>query len=325
MVRPPRDPDDTKVLTQPGRIDPATLDVTEKKRRKRQRKLRNRPEPKAELRKWEVAAEKRAYARPFPPGVMFEPQGFDEELPTAPHNDNGLWWLQLGDAFGTRSSGVISAFMEQLEALCEKTHWDEEAKQWRLDENQFSASLAIINSLKPRNELEAAHAAQMVAVHLMTMKVSARALKYDYEPRMASTAGKLARTFTLQREAFERIRKPNRTAKQNIKVSKELHQHVHYHRDPDPRGAGEATGNPMDRQPRSLKTAPRCRARNRAGKSCGSPAERGRAVCRFHGARAGAPKGEANGMFRHGGDTLEAVALRRAARALMEAVDVLPG
>lgn len=229
MVRPPRDRDDGSVLTQPGRIDPATLDVTAKKRRKRQRKLRDRPEPKAELRKWEVAAEKRAIARPYPPGVMFEPQGFDEELPTPPHNDDGLWWLQLADAFGTRSSAVITTFMDQLEALCGRTHWDDEARQWRLDERQFSASLAIINALKPRNELEAAQAAQMVAVHLMTMKVSARALRYDSDTRSAAVAGKLARTFTAQREAFERIRKPNRTSRQNIKVSKELHQHVHYY------------------------------------------------------------------------------------------------
>jgi hypothetical protein len=113
-----------------------------------------------------------------------------------------------------------------------------------MDEHDLSAMLAIINSLKPRNELEAAHAAQMVAVHWMTMKVSARALKYDYEPRMAAVAGKLARTFTAQREAFERIRKPNRTARQTIKVSRENHVHYHDHR--SPRGEAETDGQPHE-------------------------------------------------------------------------------
>ena len=34
-------------------------------------------------------------------------------------------------------------------------------------------------------------------------------------------------------------------------------------------------------------------------------------VCRFHGARGGGPKGERNGMYRHGLNTKEAVKERR--------------
>lgn len=228
MPRPPRDPDDDVRLTKDGRLDPAKLDAAKRTRRRKSRKL---PDPPAELVKWGKAAEKRAKARPYPPGVISEPCGFDEEHWTAPHNDIDLHTLQLASAFGTRSSAVFVTFMRQLEALCGQSHWDEGAKQWRLDEQEYSAALAIVNSLQPRNELEAAHAAQMVAVHILTMKVTARAIKYDYDTRTASVAGKLARTFTAQREAFERIRKPNRTAKQSIKVTKELHQHVHYYSD----------------------------------------------------------------------------------------------
>lgn len=224
-----------------GRIDPAKLDVAAKPKRKRRR--RNRPEPTAELREWQKAAEKRAYARPFPPGVMFEPLGFDQEAPTPPHSDDSLWWLQLADAFGTRSSAVINTFMNQLEALCAPNHWDENTKQWRLDENQFSAALAIINSVKPRNEMEAALAAQMVAIHLLTMKVTARAIKYDYDTRTAATAGKLARTFTLQLETLQKLRGRKQTSRQSITVRKELHQHVHYHR-----GEAESDGQPHGRE-----------------------------------------------------------------------------
>lgn len=239
MVRPPRDPSDDAIFSNDGRLDPEKLDAA--KRRKRRRKSRKLPDPPAELKRWEKAAEKRAYARPYPPGVISEPVGFDEEEWTAPHNDFDLHTLQLADAFGTRSSAVFVTFMRQLEALCGKNIWDEEARQWRLDEREYSACLAMINSLKPRNELEAAHAAQMVAVHLLTMKVAARAIKYEYDTRTASVAGKLARTFTTQREAFERIRKPNRTAKQSIKVTRE--SHVHYH---DHRGERQNEGQPHD-------------------------------------------------------------------------------
>ena len=41
---------------------------------------------------------------------------------------------------------------------------------------------------------------------------------------------------------------------------------------------------------------------------------KGRSVCRMHGGRAGAPKGERNGAYRHGRHTGEAKAARRKLR-----------
>lgn len=226
---------------QSGRIDPVKLDAASKPKRKR--RARKRPEPADELRGWEKAAERRAFARPYPPGIMLEPAGMDDEHWTAPHSDSGLWTLQLADAFGTRSRAVIATFMRQLEALCGPDHWDDEARQWRIDENQFSAALAIVNSVKPRNEMEAALAAQMVAIHLLTMQVAARALRYDADTRTATTAAKLARAFTDQMAALKAHRQRGRTAKQSITVRKELHQHIHYHR-----GEGENDGQPHERR-----------------------------------------------------------------------------
>ena len=67
-----------------------------------------------------------------------------------------------------------------------------------------------------------------------------------------------------------------------------------------------------------MNAAPRCRARSkRSGCQCRAPAMRGRPVCRFHGAKAGAPKGKANGRWRHGTMTKEALADRRALGALL--------
>jgi hypothetical protein len=45
--------------------------------------------------------------------------------------------------------------------------------------------------------------------------------------------------------------------------------------------------------------------------ACMAPAVTGWAVCRFHGARGGGPKGERNGMYRHGLNTKKAVKERR--------------
>lgn len=48
---------------------------------------------------------------------------------------------------------------------------------------------------------------------------------------------------------------------------------------------------------------------------------KGKERCRIHGGKStGAPKGEANGSYRHGGCTGEAIALRRKAAALMDVV-----
>ena len=58
--------------------------------------------------------------------------------------------------------------------------------------------------------------------------------------------------------------------------------------------------------------APRCTATSkRTGLPCRAPAVRGWRVCRFHGARGGAPKGPLNGQFRHGLYTAEAIHARK--------------
>src|SRR5262245_58992822 len=62
----------------------------------------------------------------------------------------------------------------------------------------------------------------------------------------------------------------------------------------------------------SFRKAPRCLATSkRTRERCQAPAVRGWAVCRFHGARGGAPEGEANGAYKHGLYTAEAVKERR--------------
>ena len=66
--------------------------------------------------------------------------------------------------------------------------------------------------------------------------------------------------------------------------------------------------------------APRCSATSKRTKQrCGAPAERGKRVCRFHGARAGAPSGKAHGQYRHGLFTKEAMETRKQISALLRA------
>jgi hypothetical protein len=64
--------------------------------------------------------------------------------------------------------------------------------------------------------------------------------------------------------------------------------------------------NPLERDQSqksdyAFQKAPRCTATSKRTKQrCRAPAVRGWNVCRFHGARGGAPEGEANGAWKHG-------------------------
>jgi hypothetical protein len=71
-----------------------------------------------------------------------------------------------------------------------------------------------------------------------------------------------------------------------------------------------------------MNQAARCHATSkRTGMPCQAPAMRGWRVCRFHGARGGAPKGAAHGRFKHGKFTCEAVQQRRVLSALVRAAN----
>lgn len=233
--------DDNGAISKGGDIDPATADVANRPRRK----ARNRPDPPAELQEWAAKAEQRMYQRPIPPNITLEPVGLDQEQWTSPHSDPSLWTLQLADAFGTRSQAVISLFMGQLETLCGRGIWDEEAHQWRMQESELSAILALVNAFRPRNEPEAMLAAQMVATHLLTMKVGARALRYDYDTRTASAYANLVKAYAIQSEEMRASKGKRRTTRQTITVRKELHQSVHYH---DHRGGKQSECRPHERR-----------------------------------------------------------------------------
>ena len=75
----------------------------------------------------------------------------------------------------------------------------------------------------------------------------------------------------------------------------------------------------LTREPLPLRLAPRCLAKTRAGTPCKKAAATGKKRCRMHGGAkgSGAPRGERNGSYRHGLFTREAIAERRALRALI--------
>jgi hypothetical protein len=134
-------------------------------------------------------------------------------------------------------------------------------------------------------------------------------------------ATKPLRTFTMQTEALAKLK---RGGEQTVRV-----EHVHVYPGgqaivgavstqraqggvADERGS-QADGT-IDAEPLLLRLA-----RTRAGTPCQKAAATGKKRCRMHGGAkgSGAPRGERNGSYRHGLFTREAIAERRALRALI--------
>jgi hypothetical protein len=170
-------------------------------------------------------ARQRHEQRPASPGVDLRTSEDGYRL-EPPHSDLEAWLVQICDSFGTRSHSTYRVFLEQLAELCPL----ERDKDRNLipSELHLNAALNIVSGVRPRNEMEAALAAEMVAIHFMMMKVSADTLRHGWtDTRTAGVAGKLARTFAMQCDALARLR--GRVGKQVIKVRYERHDHRHVH------------------------------------------------------------------------------------------------
>ncbi len=136
-------------------------------------------------------------------------------------------WMVL-DAFGTRSHQVANMFLNHLLSLCAST-FHEGTQTWVPDEDELTAVLHIVAAYRPRNEAEAALAAQIAATHMITMKVAKRAYDYPYDTRTVAAYAKLARTSATQIDTMSGLKGKRRTTRQQITVTHEKHIHHHQH------------------------------------------------------------------------------------------------
>jgi len=181
-------------------------------------------------------AVKRHQKRSLSPGVVVDvvKAGREAYVVASPHSDTAAWEAMVCDALGTRSIGTAQTFLYQLTELCSQ-NWhaadvEGEYGEWCPDERELNMILHIVAGIKPRNEMQAAQAAQMVAVHLMTMRVSAQALRGGrVVAEDAAIAGKLARTFVMQTEALAKLKGKRSSSRQTITVEKHVHNHQHVH------------------------------------------------------------------------------------------------
>lgn len=222
---------------------------------RRRRKDSDKPPLPAILQSIVDQAKERHLRRHANPGVSVEIEKLDPQayVLTSPHSDYDAWQAMICDALGTRSDATARTFLYQLSELCAQVWLANEdgsaSGEWCPSETELNLIVNMVAGIKPRNELQAALAAQMVAVHLMTMKASAHALRHGLlDERTAAIAGKLARTFVMQTDALSRMKGRKSSSRQSIAVTHEKHIHHHQHVHVDG-GAGKSEHQPCEPKP----------------------------------------------------------------------------
>ena len=226
----------------------------------------------------------------------------------------------MADALGVADPDAMHGMLRQLVRASVKGE--------KPDAVNLAFMISMIKSIKPRDAVEAMLVAQMVSVHVMTMRCAhhlASAEDVAQQDSAARALGRLARTFPAQIEALNRHRSHGEPAitVQNVSVGgwRQRHcrqRHAACERDrlgqePGVRGAEapKAAGRPGDgANPRTpgrthsrersrphtgpMLASPRCGAKTRSGGACRSPAVHGKKRCRMHGGAPGSgpPKGK---------------------------------
>ncbi len=136
---------------------------------------------------------------------------------TPPHKDIEGWSTVLHDAFGTTSLAFAGRCIDQMDQVL-RAYGGEHSP------SITNAALAVLDGVKPENEVEALLAVQMVAAHDLAMALANRAKHDELFERATAYAGlsaKMIRTFAIQTEALAKLR---RKGEQTMRV-----EHVHIH------------------------------------------------------------------------------------------------
>ena len=136
-----------------------------------------------------------------PPRVEFRvsKDGASELKFDHPHQHIGLALVM--DSIGSADDQFFDAIVQQLANASRRGQ--------KIDEVAFNFMLSVIQSVRPRDQLEAMLAAQMAAVHAASMTFARRLANVEDIPQQDSAErafNKLTRTFAAQMEALKRYR-----------------------------------------------------------------------------------------------------------------------
>jgi hypothetical protein len=148
------------------------------------------------------------------------------------HFDDEGHMYRLADAFGTRSRQFVYSMLNGLGKATEDHSLDCDFSPGSPNQLKFNAALALIDGVRPQDEIEAMLAAHMAVTNIVLLELVARTrgsiAGHRYEGDgikrldvLGNLTNKFMRTYTMQVEALTRKR---RKGEQNIRL-----KHVHVH------------------------------------------------------------------------------------------------
>jgi len=145
------------------------------------------------------------------PRIVLSPQGFSID-----HPDPARGEQLMAQALGVAGRDAMEGLLRQLVRAS--------VSGGRPDEVNVSFMMAMVQSVKPRDAVEAMLVTQMVSVHVMAMRCAhhlANANDIAQHDSAARALGRLARTFPAQIEALNRHRSQSEPAitVQNVSVA----------------------------------------------------------------------------------------------------------
>ena len=130
------------------------------------------------------------------------------------HANTNVGYELLYNSLATTSSDFANGILAQLGNIC--------PDEGGISLDGLNFALAVIDGIKPQDQLETLLAAQMAAVHSATMKFASRLAKAEnlfQRDHAELSLNRFARTFTAQMEALKKYRTGGQ---QTVKV-----EHVH--------------------------------------------------------------------------------------------------
>ena len=130
------------------------------------------------------------------PRIKLSPEGISID-----HPDPALGAQLMAEAFGVADCDAMNGILRQLARAS--------VIEQEPDPLNLAFMISMVESIKPRDSIEAMLAAQMVSVHVMTMRCAyhlANAEDVGRQDSAARALGRLARTFPAQIEALNRHR-----------------------------------------------------------------------------------------------------------------------
>ena len=185
---------------------------------------RRPPEPieRAEIEK----ARKRTRSRAPRIAMHIEDRGTAGIVAYPDHSDDEGHMYRLADAFGTRSRQFVYSMLNGLGKATEDHSLDCDFSPGSPNQLKFNAALAVIDGVRPQDEIEAMLTAHMAVTNIVLLELVARTRgsiaghRYEGEgikrlDMLGNLTNKFMRTFTMQVEALARKR---RKGEQNIRV-----------------------------------------------------------------------------------------------------------